>query len=249
MAEKTVTTKKRTAARPGAARSAGKSIKPKHSHNERVSLTALLGQAALAGALLAGCAGGAADDPRGKLLRVGSGFAVAPGVVATAEHVARDCRALHVVNAPNRVPAELIAQNRDADIALLRIAGPSPAPLALAGGAPAFSTDLILLGRPAGWPPFAKPRDVQGYIQDAEQNGRHPVFTLDGAIRPGMSGGPAIDHHGRVIGLIASHERLLNNNAAIVPTARLLAVMAEAGVAPDPSADGPILVARVECDP
>ena len=240
------------AARPEAARSADKSIKPKHHHRPKLRLMARLGQATLAALLLAACAGGdggGGGEPRGKLLRVGSGFVVAPSVIATADHVVRGCEALHIVYAPGRWPAELIAQDRDADIALLRSVGPTPPPLALAGGAPAFSTDLVLLGRPAGWPPFAPPQDVNGYIQQARRDGRIPVFTLDGAVRPGMSGGPAIDHAGGVVGLIVSRAVLVNNNAEIVPTSAILALMAEAGLPQDAAADGPLLVARIECDP
>jgi len=209
-------------ARPeAAARSAHKSKQKRFRfHIRSVGIARRAGQgAACAFALtLAACAAdGDGAQSGGFVFQVGSGFAIAPGVIATAAHVVEDCSSITVLGARFRVSGVVAARDDRADLALLSAPGAGLAPLRLSASAPNLYATLQMAGYPGGWPGWT-PHRVEGFLQDQPARGFYPVFTHSGPLHPGMSGGPALDARGAVVGVISARgARSIANNAAIAP--------------------------------
>jgi S1-C subfamily serine protease len=145
---------------------------------------------------------------------LGSGFVLdGQGYVATNAHVVRDDKLERSKNVyvefpdGNRVPAKVVGDDLNADVALLKVdpAGLSLTPLRLGS-----SSDLIVgapvaaIGSPFGQDQSlsvgvisATNRDIDSLTQFKIGN----AIQTDAAINHGNSGGPLIDAHGRVIGI------------------------------------------------
>ncbi len=126
---------------------------------------------------------------------MGAGVVWRPGLVATAQHVARGRRA--TVEAPDgtRLPAFVVASDPKRDVALLSVPG-----LALAAATIGDARRLrvgeavVALGHPIGR------RDHATFgIVSARPTG--DSLQADLALAPGNSGGPLANAHGEVVGL------------------------------------------------
>jgi S1-C subfamily serine protease len=133
----------------------------------------------------------------------GSGWIAAPGFVVTNAHVVAGIR--HpVVDRHGAVtwPGTVVAFDPGEDLAVIHVPGLPGRPLADA--APAASTPVVVLGYPEDRPLHAVSgrlgRTVATFVRDAY--GRFPVARgvtpIRAEIRPGNSGGPAVDGDGRV---------------------------------------------------
>lgn len=209
-------------ARPNAAaRSAHKSKRKRfrfHDLTLRIARRGGQGAACALALALAACAADG-DDPQsqGFVFQVGSGFAIAPGVIATAAHVVEDCSSITILGARFRVRGVVTARDDRADLALLSAPGAGLAPLPLSDAAPVLYETLEMAGYPGGWPNWT-PHRVKGFLQDRPAGGFYPVFTHGGPLHPGMSGGPALNARGAVVGVISARgARAIANNAAIAP--------------------------------
>jgi serine protease Do len=136
---------------------------------------------------------------------IGSGFVVAPGWVATNEHVVRGASRIVVRFADGQThPGTTGWADATEDLALVRVADLSdsnvyPAPMAgwstLAPG-----KDVYVLGAPLGLD-WSFSRGVVSALRPASVDGL-PHIQIDAAVNPGNSGGPLIDACGRVVGVI-----------------------------------------------
>jgi S1-C subfamily serine protease len=135
----------------------------------------------------------------------GSGWVVGPSLVATNAHVIageRDTRVL----VPNRENLRARPVHVDAlnDIALLRVPSLGVTPLRTA---PPVETSrpVALLGYPDNGPLVSvpgtagSPRRILGVDAYGQRPRLRVVVPLRGSIRPGDSGGPAVDRSGRVV--------------------------------------------------
>jgi TPR repeat protein len=133
----------------------------------------------------------------------GSGFFVSrQGYLVTNEHVVRDCRDIKLGDGQS---AELIAIDRRADLALLK-SGPVEHAATLRADARARQGEDVLI---YGFP-------LRGVLSSSGQLGAGMVTALSGLrdnplqiqidvpVQPGNSGGPLIDAHGEVIGVVVS---------------------------------------------
>jgi S1-C subfamily serine protease len=145
---------------------------------------------------------------------LGSGFVLdGQGYVATNAHVVRDdnlkrSTSVYVDFADgNRVPATVVGDDLNADVALLKI---SPAGLTLTPLHLGSSSNLVVgspvaaIGSPFGQDQSlsvgvisATNRDIDSLTQFKIGN----AIQTDAAINHGNSGGPLLDSHGRVIGI------------------------------------------------
>jgi S1-C subfamily serine protease len=145
---------------------------------------------------------------------LGSGFVLdGQGYVATNAHVIRDdnlkrATAVYVDFADgNRVPAKVVGDDLNADVALLKIApaGLTLTPLQLGGSSHlVVGSPVAAIGSPFGQDQSlsvgvisATNRDIDSLTQFKIGN----AIQTDAAINHGNSGGPLIDSHGRVIGI------------------------------------------------
>ena len=135
--------------------------------------------------------------------RVGTGFLVAPDRVLTVAHVV-DAAAVapaSILIANRLVSYEVLAIDRDRDLALLSAAMPNDLPAAVWGDSTALvrGQDVIALGFPIG---LASVSLTKGVVSSPLQTFRGVEFVqTDAAINPGNSGGPLVDEQGRVVGV------------------------------------------------
>ena len=149
----------------------------------------------------------------------GSGFVLdGEGYIATNAHVVTTARGDRTVEAEqvfvefsdaNRVPAEIIGHDPNADVALLKIApeGLSLTPLRLG------QSESIAVGEPVAaiGSPFGERQSLSiGVISALDRSIRSltqfeigDAIQTDAAINPGNSGGPLLDAEGRVLGINA----------------------------------------------
>lgn len=157
---------------------------------------------------------GPAQDPRDAVVHVkvfprgeeGSGWFIAPRLVATAAHVVADSDAFDVTLRDGRVLRGRVAYyDKASDFALISVdeASETGLPINCADtGAPGLGVVLMALGHTyrqrwlASW----------GRSTGARPTGWHGTdrLILNLGVNGGMSGGPVIDMRGRVVGLVSA---------------------------------------------
>jgi len=182
----------------------------------------------------------------GSRASIGSGFFVAAdGLLVTNFHVVATYvwrPTAYRVEVGQRDDEARAAQVLDVDpvhdLAVLRVDGTAPAHFALSPGEPARGATLYSLGNP---------RDVGLSIVEGTFNGHVDgqlveQYHFSGSLNPGVSGGPALDAEGRVVGVnVASMGNQLSFLVPVGDVRALLDRVAAAGG--KPVAD---LVARVQ---
>jgi uncharacterized membrane protein required for colicin V production len=135
----------------------------------------------------------------------GSGWFAAPNLVVTAAHVVAGEDRDTLVRIPGRpfpAPADVVVLDVHNDVAVLRVAGVSLAPLRLAD--PESGAAVAILGYPLDGGLTATPgrmgRTATVLTQDALGHGpvTRLITAVAGQVEHGDSGGPAVDKAGRV---------------------------------------------------
>lgn len=161
---------------------------------------------------------------------IGSGFFVGTsGHVVTNYHVIAS-----LINRPDGYRAELIGPTGTTH-AVRILAIDAVHDLAVLGtelrNQPHFTVDSAPVVQGTRLFSLGHPRDLALSIVEATYNGLHahtlyPRIHLTGSLNPGMSGGPTIDRHGRVIGVNVSTAG--EQVSFLVPVAHLLPLLARA---------------------
>lgn len=169
---------------------------------------------------------------------IGSAFAVADdGRLATNYHVISEYLldperyALRYRDADGGSgPLELLDVDVLHDLALVRFAEPSPRPalavFELATSTPDNGSTLLALGNPYDIGISIVPGTYNGLLKNQYRKNIH--FT--GALNPGMSGGPAVDLEGRVVGINVAGAG--NSVSFLVPVDNLRRLIERAPAAP-----------------
>jgi S1-C subfamily serine protease len=139
----------------------------------------------------------------------GSGWVAEPGVVVTNAHVVagETDTAVQVNGVGSGLPATVVAFDVHDDLAVLRVAGMGLRILPMASAAPA-GLSVAILGYPLDGPFDAEPGRIGQTQTVSTENAygvghvQRAITALRGRVRPGNSGGPLVDAHGRVVATV-----------------------------------------------
>lgn len=146
--------------------------------------------------------------------RVGSGFAVASGLVVTNVHVVAGAQSITVTDGGGTHAAKVAAQDSANDVAILRVEGLAAPPLELSRATVANGAPGVVMGYPGGGPLTIDSAVVlQRLPMVQDDQGRtvsqaRDAYRIRATVRPGNSGGPLLDTQGRVIGIVSAESRV-----------------------------------------
>ena len=140
---------------------------------------------------------------------VGTGFLIAPDLVATVAHVVNESAALNLTVGENgaggTTSGVVVGIDPSADVALVRLDRPIRGHVfTMAASAPSVGQEVAAIGFPVGDPMTFTRGTVSGLdrtiaIESVQRSG---LIETDAAINPGNSGGPLLSADGQVFGLV-----------------------------------------------
>jgi thioredoxin-related protein len=144
-------------------------------------------------------------------LSCGSGFVVAPsGYLLTNAHVVASGGKIFIRVGTDlkSVPAKVIAQDTERDIALIQVDGPAGLTLTAlpVDGKRSLERgeDVAALGYPLGEMFGSGLKLTTGRVSATPESGTNNMLLLENKINPGNSGGPLCDAHGNIVGMISA---------------------------------------------
>ena len=138
----------------------------------------------------------------------GSGFVVAPGMVATNAHVVAGVNDISVSDAHGQHSGTVVWFDPNLDFAVLRASDLAGAPLAIDSSSVPRGTAGAVLGFPGGGPFDAEPATVLDQIEAVGRNiydqstTLRSIYDLQANVEPGNSGGPLVTPDGTVLGVV-----------------------------------------------
>jgi S1-C subfamily serine protease len=137
----------------------------------------------------------------------GTCFAVGPnGLLMTSFHVVDGASTINVLFPDGRKgEAEVIRESSDNDLALLRTSIKTPHWLPLSSAADiALGTPVFTVGFPSPQVLGSELKLTEGSISSLSGPEEPTLLQMSIPIQGGNSGGPVVDHHGRVLGIVES---------------------------------------------
>jgi len=135
----------------------------------------------------------------------GSGFVIdASGIIVTNEHVIRNAEEITVIlNNGTRLRAELVGEDSEIDIAVLRVQPSAPLPVVKFADSDQIrvAEPVMAIGNPAGLGGTVTAGIVSAKNRDIASGPFDNFIQTDAAINRGNSGGPLFNMAGDVIGI------------------------------------------------
>jgi serine protease Do len=148
---------------------------------------------------------------------LGTGFAIGDGLIATNLHVIGEARPVSVelADGSRHDVTAVHASDRDADLAIIRIAATGLEPLPLGDGETvAEGQEVVAIGNPHG----LERSVVAGRISALREMDGIEMLQLAMPVEPGNSGGPVLDRGGRVLGVVTLKSAVTPNLGFAVST-------------------------------
>lgn len=159
----------------------------------------------------------------------GSGFIVAPNLVATVAHVVDGARTISVRGTGGVVRGELVGVDDRRELALVRTVKPfSGYVLSFSRVNPEVTDQISVIGYPLGRPLSTSVGRVSALDQrvDFELLTLEGMIQTDAAVNPGNSGGPMLDVEGNVVGLVEAKAGGAEGLAYAIPASSAAPVVA-----------------------
>ena len=138
----------------------------------------------------------------------GTGFVVATDTVMTNQHVINGCSRILVRRSDKRFIEAVPPAKVDGalDLAMIKVPNLGLAPLAFRSAPPLRRGDgLIAYGFPLAGILSSDPKLTRGELNGMNGLGDDPrQYQISAEVQPGNSGGPLLDMHGRVVGVIVA---------------------------------------------
>ena len=151
---------------------------------------------------------------------VGSGFLIAPDLVATVAHVVAHSVSVVVRDGHTTTTGTVVGYNPDTELAVVRTSVPLPGHVfRLDVQQPDVGTDIGAIGYPLGGPESLSKGSVSGLGRgiDVEGHRLHQLIQTDASINPGNSGGPLLTVDGTVVGLVVAKRNDAANIGYAIP--------------------------------
>ena len=153
---------------------------------------------------------------------VGSGFLIAPDLVATVAHVVDGAVSIVVRQGPTSTTGTVVGFDRTAEVALVRTSEPlSGHVFTLSATQPDVGVDVAAIGYPLAGPESLSKGAISGLDRSLDtESGHHSgLLQTDAPINPGNSGGPLLLADGTVVGVVEAKDSGGDNIGFAVPTA------------------------------
>lgn len=182
----------------------------------------------------------------------GTAFLVGPTTLATSWHVV-DARSELWVKTwdGTEIPVELVSRSRKDDVALLElpeplvVSGEVVEPLPLAEASPPVGASIVAIGHPLAGGGLRQGPLLEGLLTWSLTEGfvskvGERALQVSATVEPGNSGGPLLDRHGRVVGVVGFTVGRLGGATRVE---RLSVLLADDDAAPTgPTVDGALLL-------
>lgn len=134
-----------------------------------------------------------------------TGFAVnTSGDIVTSDHGVRTCTSMLMHREGRSLPATIVAQDRQNDLALLHVGKAFPAPLTFRDGAGIRQAEGVMaIGFPYGETHNTDATVTSGSVSAVSGAGDDiRLLQFTAPVQPGNSGGPLLDPSGHVVGIV-----------------------------------------------
>ncbi|MCL4357362.1 MarP family serine protease [Patescibacteria group bacterium] len=146
----------------------------------------------------------------------GSGFIVAPDIVATNAHVVAGIAQPYIESSSGSHPGQVIYFNPNLDFALIRTYGLNGSPLTVTSSTVNNSTPAAVLGYPGGGNFKEEMAEILDEFEATGSNiydrgsTNRQIYEVAADIIPGNSGGPLITKNGTVVGIVFAQSTQYN---------------------------------------
>jgi S1-C subfamily serine protease len=127
------------------------------------------------------------------------------GLILTNRHVVHDAKTLVVLIGDQRIPAEIVAEDDEYDLALVRIKTDKKLPFLKLAAAdhPNAGADALVMGFPLLFEMGTDLKVTRGIVTAAEHEVENGADTMiDAKINHGNSGGPILDRYGNIMAVV-----------------------------------------------
>ncbi|MCC7427477.1 MAG: trypsin-like peptidase domain-containing protein [Alphaproteobacteria bacterium] len=152
----------------------------------------------------------------------GTGFFVSPqGHILTNKHVIQTCRQVNITLNGRLVPAQIVASDRQQDLALLRVNMQSPDVASFrAGRRVRAGEEVVVAGYPLRTILADEMNVTMGNVSAlAGIGGDAGTLQMTAPVQPGNSGGPLFDMSGNIVGVVVAklNARLVESRTGDIP--------------------------------